>query len=57
MVSSCPRVECSDTEFATDGDDWCMRVNFDETNPGSATVKIRECKGETKHFCDFAKPG
>lgn len=34
-----------------------MRVNFDEEKPNLTTVTIRECKGNTKLFCNYARPG
>ena len=53
-VSRCPNVACSDTNYATDEDDWCLRVNFDKALPSQTVVTIRECKGFTKRFCNYA---
>ena len=56
LVPRCPLLECEDKDFATDEDDWCVRINIDEQKPAYTTVKIRECLGNTKHFCDYSKP-
>ena len=56
-ISSCPTVTCSDTEVATDDDDWCVRINLDKESPRKSTVQIRQCVGETKSFCDWGMPG
>ena len=48
---------CSAEDYATDDDDWCVRVNYDEEAPRQTTVKIRECLGEHKVFCEWGIPG
>ena len=57
LVPSCPKVSCPNTDWATDLDDWCVRVNIDEEFPALSTVKIRECLGDTKVFCEWSLPG
>ena len=57
LIPRCPLLSCPDSDFATDADDWCVKIeNIDTQLPSSATVKIRECLGETKTFCEWSKP-
>ena len=56
-MPSCPKLDCPDDSFATDDDDWCVRVNIDEQKPAKTTVQIRECLGDTKIYCDWGVPG
>ena len=56
-ISSCPRISCNASEFATDKDDWCVRANIDEQDPSRSTVTIRECLGEEKVYCEWGMPG
>ena len=56
-IETCPMITCSD-EYATDepGDDWCVRINWEEHEPRNSTVIIRECQGVTKFYCDWGLP-
>lgn len=58
-IDSCPKVTCSEENFATDDpdNDWCVRVNVDEEDPKRTTVTIRECLGNVKQFCEWGVPG
>lgn len=56
-VPSCPKLECTDEDYATDTDDWCVKINYDEALPAQTTVRTRECLGKTKYFCNWGKPG
>jgi len=33
LVATCPKLSCEDSDFATDLDDWCVRVNIDKERP------------------------
>ena len=52
-------VSCSDEDYANDepDNDWCVRVNWDEERPMNTTVRLRECHGEQKVYCDWGYPG
>jgi hypothetical protein len=34
-----------------------LRINLDKEDPQKTTIKIRQCIGETKPFCDWGVPG
>lgn len=44
---------CSET--ADDIDDVCVEVTVD-SRPRTASVKIRECLGEKKKYCEWGHP-
>lgn len=55
-IESCPKIECTEEDVATDEDDWCMRVNYFDNAAAQTTVQIRRCSGPTKGFCEWGAP-